>query len=183
MVRDHFYERQKYSELYEMMWRLDELHFKDVGLRSKDITNRLGDTGSDLTLNIHLNDWWVSYSDREHRINKNYGGVCRGKQKRIIIRKSRNNKAERNTLLHEMIHAYEFMLPEHYRQYLVIYLYSKVAKKIGSRKLTRVFDSDSYIGFVKHNPLFLLKSLDLDIRFRRPLGTIYSYGREVFFRE
>lgn len=33
-----------------------------------------------------------------------------------------------------------------------------------------------------HNPLFMLKSLDLDLRLGKPLGAVYSYGRNDLFK-
>ena len=186
---------RKYEDLYSVLWRLDGLYFKDMGLSSRDIQNRLkreyteidgkwievlsGD-GSD---EFALSNWCVCYSGRQSRLPKNADGICRSRQKRIVIRCMKDKKSERNNLLHEMIHAYESILPEHMRQYLVIHLYHELSGKIDARKLMRMIDLNSHIDLVVHSPLFLLKSLLLDIRLRLPYGTIYNYGRTELFKE
>jgi len=46
-------------------------------------------------------------------------------------------------------------------------------------KLEEMILIDIHIGNYVHSPFFMLKSLDLDLRLKKPLGTIYSYGRTV----
>jgi len=109
-------------------------------------------------------------------------GVCHRKERLIEI--SDLNKDDDSILLHEMIHAYESMLRPHesYHQFVLIKLHEKLLTKIP--KLTKIMRWDLHTeNRVFHTPLFLLKSLDLDIRLNQPLGTVYDYNREINFRK
>jgi len=76
-----------------------------------------------------------------------------------------------------MIHAYEYMLPENYRQFLTIMLFDKLQKRIP--RLLKKIKKDMHTLLQIHEPLFLLKSFDLDLRLRKPLGTVYNYERTI----
>lgn len=101
-------------------------------------------------------------------------GRCAGNERLIEV--ARKYKDDDNTLLHEMIHAYEFMLPEHYKRYLTIKLYKKPYNLIDD--IDRLLVADLHIDNLVHAPLFLLKSIDLDLRLGEKIGTVYGYGRE-----
>lgn len=88
-----------------------------------------------------------------------------------------------NVILHEMIHAYEFLLDELPVEHDVIYwtLYQDLKSKIHNiddiitKCVPLLIDEHKELeGY--HDVLFLLKSLDLDIRMLYPLGTVFSYG-------
>ena len=112
------------------------------------------------------------------------GGRCEGGC--IIIHPERVDSRE--TLLHEMIHAYENQLREPLQQLLSVRLYTKLKT---DRKLKRQIDNldytilkqahvDEYIMFggsrtAVHGTLFFLKCIDLENRLKLPLGTIYGY--------
>lgn len=94
------------------------------------------------------------------------------------------------TILHEMIHAYEQMLKEYndsLREFLILKLYNKLLPLIPN--LDEVITKDSHVlvkeGFLdsqkEHTILFLLKSLELDLRLDKPLGTVYAYKRDKIF--
>jgi hypothetical protein len=107
----------------------------------------------------------------------------------IIFYKGRFEREKKTTLLHEMIHAYDHYLIKHHnlwRDYLVLYLYNKILKKIGKRQLQTMIDQECNPLFMvntAHGILFLLKSLDLDIRLNKKFGTIFAYGRKEHFKD
>jgi len=111
------------------------------------------------------------------------GGLCNKKKNLILIKKSKSEKDKINTLLHEMIHAYEFILEEYpinLREMLILKLYSKLKNQI--KNLNSFIYLDNHFELQVHSILFLLKSLDLDLRLKYSLGTIYAYGRTDFFK-
>ena len=185
-------ERTKYWSLYVKLQKYEDKYFKDMTFQDKRLQNKLmkvkikmGEKWVDCVevAFYSLLDWVVVYADDQNKLEENIDGKCLGEEKKIIIRKFGDLKKERNILLHEMIHAYESILPEARKQYLVLYLYKKLLKKIGRRKLEKLLDlgSHAHLMMVLHTPLFMLKSLDLDLRLKQPLGTIY--GRGDLFKE
>ena len=102
-------------------------------------------------------------------------GSCDPQKRRILIDQRHRN--DDTALLHEMIHAYEETISRDrhdvYLQYLTLKLYSKLVRKIP--RLRSIIDHH-YSYFGDHSPFFFLKSLDLDFRFRKPLGTVLGYG-------
>ena len=87
-------------------------------------------------------------------------------------------------MLHEIIHAYEVMLPENYREWLLLELDKKLARKITRKQLQSCIDMTLHVVMHHnhyHGLFFLFKSLDLDLRLRWPLGTVFGYGQDEFF--
>lgn len=96
------------------------------------------------------------------------------------------------TILHEMIHLHEFVideLPLYIHDMVLWALYQDLKQKIP--QLDKLINSQAHmlIGSTLyhkgglHDILFLLKSLDLDIRQNYPLGTVFSYGRTELFKQ
>ncbi|HOC37652.1 MAG TPA: hypothetical protein PKJ77_00055, partial [Thermodesulfobacteriota bacterium] len=85
------------------------------------------------------------------------------------------------TLLHEMIHAYESLIPQALQQYLVLFLYGKLSETFGTGELDRIIRTEQHCLAVVHDLLFLLKSLDLDLAMDLAPGAIIDYGSEEFF--
>ena len=95
------------------------------------------------------------------------------------------------TILHEMIHIHEFVineLPMFYHDMLYWVLYKGLQAQIP--QLDEILTDHAHLltgttlysaGGV-HDILFLLKSFDLDIRMRYPLGTVFAYGRAEEFK-
>jgi hypothetical protein len=108
-----------------------------------------------------------------------FDGICISDEK--LIEMDTKKKDDDITLLHEMTHAYEGMMPETYRQYVAVRLFQKLQYKIPN--LISLISADlhtvSHVAF--HSPLFTLKALDLDIRLGLPLGTVYSYEKKDFY--
>ena len=84
-------------------------------------------------------------------------------------------------LLHEMIHAYELLIPHPLQQYLVLFSYGKLSETLGTTELDRIIRADQHCIAMVHDLLFLLKALALDIAMDLPPGTIIDYGTEEFF--
>lgn len=96
------------------------------------------------------------------------------------------------TLFHEMIHLHEELintLPMYYHDMLLWSLYADLKNKI--EDLDKVITDHAYLlsgntiyeSGGTHDILFLLKSLDLDIRKGYPLGTVFAYGRQDLFKD
>ena len=87
-------------------------------------------------------------------------------------------------LLHEMIHAHEHLLDElHpvYREGLFLCLMEELKGKIDNLdelllSFTRYSISTEMANSNTHSALFVLKSLDLDLKMGYELGTVYAYG-------
>lgn len=97
-----------------------------------------------------------------------------------------------STILHEMIHLHEFVinqLPMYWHDTLYWALYKNLRDKIpeldniitGHAHLLN--ESVLYKQGGLHDILFLLKSFDLDIKMRYPLGTVLAYGRAEDFKK
>lgn len=95
------------------------------------------------------------------------------------------------TILHEMIHLHEFVinkLPMFYHDtlYWGLYIYLREIipelDKIITDHAHILTEYDIYSRGGVHDILFLLKSLELDVRRAYPLGTVFSYGRENDFK-
>jgi len=117
-------------------------------------------------------DCWIFKLDKLD----NCSGMCSGSTRTITIDPGRTADEDmlNVTLLHEMIHAYEFMLPEIYRQYVAVRLFQKLEPLIPD--LMDLINADIQSEVREHSVLFMLKALDLDLRLNRPPGTVYSYG-------
>lgn len=94
---------------------------------------------------------------------------------------------EKSTILHELIHLHECVIdqiPKFYHDILLLCLYNDLKNKIDDldqRILnhTHVFSGEKITDLGgNHDILFLLKSLDLDLRCGYKLGTVCSYGRD-----
>lgn len=112
-------------------------------------------------------------------------GQCNSLERTLAITKS--YLQDKRVILHEMIHAHENILDStHYsvlRENLLIALYKKLSPRISDLEQRIAEHSEIYSQTKvmssggKHDLLFFLKSLDLDIRCHYPLGTVCGYGR------
>lgn len=117
--------------------------------------------------------------------NSQYLGRCNGNENTIEITQQHTN--DKSVILHEMIHAYEFILDSKLpavRDILLLRLYLKLKPMINDLDERIVGHTELY-GQSKvtasggyHGILFFLKSLDLDIRCGYNLGTVCGYGRD-----
>ena len=139
---------------------------------------------------------YFSYSFFHYKVEnlaENTGGYYSpSKQTLCISRKYLDNERTLDRIiLHEMIHLHEDVLnelPFYYHDMMYWALYSDLEKRIP--KLDEIITNhahlltgtDLYNKGGLHDILFLLKSFDLDIRKRYPLGTVFSYGRQNEFQ-
>lgn len=192
-------EIMKYKDLrMKMLGHFEDLYFQDMTFQKKTILNKIakldyflkgssGKTESYIddswTSEYSLHHWLIVYTDNQkYKLDHRYAGICLTEKKIIIIRRKRIKKKEDNIILHEMIHAYESALPEDLKQFLILYLYKNLEKRIGYKKLWQCIYLDSHMDFKAHTPLFMLKSITLDLQTKQPLGTIYSYERVKYFK-
>jgi hypothetical protein len=129
------------------------------------------------------------YPFRLKRLKGAYGQFS-VKQGLVFIHPNSNNL---NTILHEMIHAYDWTLDRCYpyplRDILIIRLYDKLKTRIiALDKLLMTF-SHYFNQFLildgkegEHGILFYLKCLDLEIRLNVPFGSISGFYSEKRIR-
>ena len=107
------------------------------------------------------------------------------KNRTISVKKE--NLDNKGVILHEMLHFYLCRIEEinhAISEYLLLKFYEDLKKKIPSLDSIILSHADiytlhhleSYGG--RHGILFLLKSLDLDLRCGYKLGTVFGYGKE-----
>lgn len=178
------------ERILNKIYEFEEKYFSDLTLMDckKDLTSyreKVSNKWKTVYGEFYIEEK-ISFVDKNWRIifiDELLGlGCCGGEEKIIGIAESVEDYDP--TLLHEMIHGYEFMLEPYpcYHQYVLIKLYEKLSIQIPN--LYKFFTWDLHINnTVNHSPLFLLKSLDLDIRLKLPYGTVYGYGREYVFRK
>jgi hypothetical protein len=128
---------------------------------------------------IYLASWAIKLVKRP----KGYLAKCDKRNKTIKLQANLSNIEQKYTILHELIHFYEFSLWDRYRQILCIYFFKKLCRKIGEKSLLELIHIDEFlfqIGY-GHTVLFVLKSLELDLKLHLSPGTIYGYERERNF--
>lgn len=188
----------KYSDLRLQMSKYEDQYFADLTFQKKSILNQVTKayykrgkkwvacthdmSGDNPAAFMLCHDWLIVYNSKKYKIGDNILGMCDGKNKTIIIRKDESKIDEKNIILHEMIHAYESILFPSFREFLILYLYDLLIKKLGYKKLWKYIRTDNHVLYRVHSPLFLLKSLELDLKLKYPLGTIYGYGREELLK-
>lgn len=173
------------KNLQDIMFDYEEKYFQDMTFKKIDrrlTKTRVDGKSSDSIPDIFINLWDWKIKLRNLRTSE---GRCHGKENTIFIKKRLDTKSRKETLLHEMVHAYEHLLskyPHFMEELLLIQLYNKLKPKI--KRLDEYIYSSNHFDFRvnSHGVLFLLKSLELDLRLKKQFGTIFSYGREVFFK-
>jgi hypothetical protein len=185
----------KYSELRGQMAALEEKYFQDFTLQNKSLLSKIAGVtyadgtsseDDDFTLHLNLDKWLVIYETGKYKFpRETILGECNPRTKTIVIKPGLSKFEQRNVILHEIIHAYEHLLGKRLSQFFVLFLYDKLLKKLGHAKLWRkiYLDGHIYAKVDQHPPLFLLKSLELDLATKQPLGTIFAYGRKEYFEE
>ncbi|NFO40811.1 hypothetical protein FDB42_12030 [Clostridium botulinum] len=125
---------------------------------------------------VDFYEWKFNIVDK----NNDFTGECSGFWKVINIVPSRINN---RILLHEMIHAYESILLDYKieHEYLIVKLYQRLITKIPN--LIEIIEVDIDRDNREHTVFFLLKSLDIDLELRLPIGSIYGYGREELYKK
>ena len=95
-------------------------------------------------------------------------------------------------ILHEMIHLHEFVVnstPMYYHDALIWGLYANLKHKIKdidkmiNRHIHLLNEQSIHHRGGVHDLLFLLKSIDLDIKRGYPFGTVFGYGTIDVFKQ
>lgn len=116
------------------------------------------------------------------------GGQTDRENKNIFINSKHSD--DKATILHEMIHAHEVILERResfYHDILLLCLYNNLKGKVSDIDEKILAHTHAINGEIiseqggSHNILFLLKSLDLDLRCGFELGTVCGYGRKELF--
>lgn len=195
-------------KIWEMMLEYDDKYFSDMRFERNEFRRRFGrikeqdDNGtwkmyfekSPVMQDAprYLDKWIIKLVSR---LKDGAIGRCERKNKVIKIVKEQNKSGFRLTLLHELIHVYEVLYEEYaywkiYEQWLCIYLYERLKKRLGAKVIKEFLDTDlnffifrdsKYRSF--HSLLFLFKSLDLDLCLGKCFGTVYAYGRKELFKK
>lgn len=183
---------KKERELYRLMCQFELEYFEDLTLKIFEKSKDFETTHDDGT--VEYVDMPPISLDAEYKIrvemasNKETANAqCDTKNRVITLFNGRYEKSKNITLLHEMIHAYEYKLRElmTWRDFVLIYLYKKMSKKIGMTKLRSILSTESHPWFfinTAHNLLFVLKCIELDIRLKKKLGSVLAYGRDEWYK-
>jgi len=120
------------------------------------------------------------WSFRYQEFPEDESGLCDTEERKIEICRGLAGDSLKRTLLHEMIHAYLYMIPGALREWLLLDLYERMKRHMPNRKLQRFINSNAHMIMWEnnHGTLFLLKSLELDRRCKWNCGTVFAYGRE-----
>lgn len=132
---------------------------------------------------------YTFFKRKVESLRNNYDGYFDSKEQLLCISKE---CLDDDVILHEMIHLHEFVingLPLFYHDTLLWALYTDLRKEIDN--LDRIISSHAHIlsgqkTYNKgglHDILFLLKSLDLDIKMGYSLGTVFRYDLKEFLTE
>ena len=136
---------------------------------------------------------WINY----HIMTPEEDNAIKGCEGYYDWKKNELGVPERNlkndaVLLHELIHVHERIVnafPIYYHDTLYWALYTDLKKKIPeldeliSEHAHMLVEQDIDRDGGAHGVLFLLKSLDLDIRMRWPLGTVFNYGYQKLLKD
>jgi hypothetical protein len=134
---------------------------------------------------VSISDWII----KEKQIKASSClGRCIVNNLEINIKKGLPESERKITLLHEMIHAYEFELDDvvgrKIREYLLLLVYKKIEKQVRRHEANRILNKIINVLFWQdnfHSLLFVLKSIDLDIRLGLPISSVFGYGKTKFF--
>ena len=169
------------KELADQAYHYEEDYFQDMLLNEyKDpyvcSTEMEDETWEEVKANIfsysHILDTWIFKLEEID----DCCSQCVGARKTITIDPAQISAGEDLdlTLLHELIHAFEFIMPDTHKQYVTLRLFQKLEPLIPG--LLDKIEADLHTQSSEHTLLFLLKSLDLDLRLNKPPGTIYSHN-------
>jgi len=161
-------------------------YFQDLTLEDGRAHKRLAVTQT-VSANYSLQAEEVTVSQWIFRYRELRGdrGRCCWLKKTIEIKTGLVGDEFKGVLLHEMIHAYETMLEPQLREWMLLDIYKRMEKKLGERTLRGYIDTNTHRAFRQgdHGTLFLLKSLQLDERFKWKHGTAFAYGRGELFNK
>lgn len=173
------------AELHREAFEFESRYFSDICLTSPRVIKNLlryeveDDDGGVLEVSTDVHVGLTGWILRYRAFPPGSLGQCNWKTKTIAIRAGLAEPERTATLLHEMIHAYEWQLSMGFREWLLLDLYKQLCKRIKPTQLDRYIAASTHMEIKEagHGVLFLLKSLDIDLRRKWELGTCFGYGR------
>ena len=173
------------KRLKECALECEKLYFEDFTFREGSISGDIYDSLKDIMAKRKRKTKNRSEAPTIGRVNfklqkpksKTAEGTFNASKNTITIHPDFNDLW---TLLHEMIHAYEDQLTYAQGEILIIRLYNKLKEKIKNLDLvltawTHCVNQELLNDHGDHVILFLLKSLDLDLRLNLPMGAISGF--------
>jgi len=187
---DFAFRTHEEQKLFELMFNFEDKYFEDLSLKIYDespighIKHLDGEIGY-INLIQYPKLKVIKIRIEEPQKNEKSLAQYNKEIKSITLFKDRYERSKKITLLHEMIHFYDFELSlSGLRDLVLIDLYNKILKFISKKDLFKILWTEnnpvSAIGN-GHTTLFILKALDLDIRLNKKLGTIMAYGRKAWY--
>lgn len=167
----------------------EEIYFEDMAFQENslcwNIYSFIVENFEELYLDISSSKWMYRFLITED--NLKFTGQCNSLERTLSITKSHIH--DKKVILHEMIHVHENILDSTcysvLRENLLIALYRKLLPQVIDLEQRIAAHSElcSQMNVLntggKHDLLFFLKSLDLDIRCGYKLGTVCGYGRDT----
>lgn len=187
------------AEVYDLTIRvlMLERYFDDMMLDKKSIMekytkmpfNDFSDDTNNGTDSLSLMGQHYRF-EISTNIQNDYDGYNDQSEKLIVINKSVINND--NVILHEMLHAHEQILlsiNHIVRDALILELYKKLKNQV--KNLDAIIDFHANINHNirlselggEHSLLFLLKSLEIDLRCNNELFTVFGYDYNRNFKE
>jgi hypothetical protein len=181
-------------ELQKIALNFEEKYFKDLRLITPSIRRKLlgcteqghdgkwSETEPDFD-DVSIEQWIFRVRRLPELDGLPLHGLCEAKRKTISIKPGLSKLERRVGLLHEMIHAYESQLSQPFREWLLLNFHQRMCRGINRARLQWFMDISTHAQFhtCTHGVLFLVKSLDLDLRFGWKFGTVFGYGRANYF--
>lgn len=179
------------SEEYELQGDIleyEDEYFEDITFKEGSICYEIAKLVFDTYDNFYLDlgsRYYRYYVSNE--LEENICGTTNLIEHTIII--SKKCRKDKSAILHEMLHAYEYIVQSEHPilcEVLLLALYNKLKSTVPNldelikrhSELYGQFELTEFGGY--HGVLFYLKSLDLDIRCGYKLGTVCGYGRNEY---
>ncbi|MCL2837758.1 MAG: hypothetical protein FWE04_01640 [Oscillospiraceae bacterium] len=184
-------------ELLGKVFEYEDIYFTDMTFKDEEFQRALlicqDENRNDVnysdelfdSLSVSYGDWRFYVADLD-----GIGGSVNYFKREMRV--NTESKDDISLILHEMIHIYELTLQNRYpifAEYLIIQLYNKLKPLIENldEKITLnshpLLSGDMFRAGNNHGTLFLLKSLDLDLRLKLSLGTVFGYDREGYMKD
>lgn len=177
------------QRLFEMAYDFEDKYFEDLSLKKyeKSPIGYVQHLDGDIEyLDLNPNPNIIKIRIETPKKNENIAALYDLKDKKIVFFKGKYEYDKKMTLLHEMIHFYDYELTLNgMRDFVLINLYNKVLKFISKKDLFRILWTENNPAAAignGHTTLFILKALELDIRLNKKLGTVLAYGRKAWYR-